>query len=159
MFQTMDPRALNNQSTHSFSVYGVDSIEESCYQSWPHLTENNTTQLDIQVAHCTMQEYIHQMVAHGLQLMQQVVESERGHAQRTVRLVAVFVRHWSAPEVVVEKVDPWCVGTKVFVLYDCLFIIKTQPTVQCIQVDGHAHYHAKNSCIFYFRALHLHAAT
>ena len=99
-------------------MYGVDSIEESCYQSWPHLTENNTTQLDIQVAHCTMQEYIHQMVAHGLQLMQQVVESERGHAQRTVRLVAAVDVHWSPPEIVPDQVGPRRVRTKVSVLLD-----------------------------------------
>ena len=86
---------------YCFSVYGVHSKEKSCYQSWPHLTENHTTQLDIQVAHCTMQEYIHQMVAHGLQLMQQVVQPERGHAQRTVRLVAGLASHGGTPEVVV----------------------------------------------------------
>ena len=86
--------------THSFSVYWVYSKEESCYESRPHLTEDHTTQLDIQVAHCTMQEYIHQMVAHGLQLMQQVVQPERGHAQRTVRLVTVLIVHGSTPEVV-----------------------------------------------------------
>ena len=53
--------------TYSFSVYGVHSKEESCYQSWPYCsTENHTTELHIQVAHCTMQKYINQMVAHGL---------------------------------------------------------------------------------------------
>ena len=90
-------------------MYGVHSKEESCYQSWPHLTEDHTTQLDIQVAYCTMQEYIHQMVAHGLQLMQQVVQSERSHTQRTVRLVTGFDGHRCSPEIVPNEICPWCV--------------------------------------------------
>ena len=131
--------------THSFSVYGVDSIEESCYQSWPHLTENNTTQLDIQVAHCTMQEYIHQMVAHGLQLMQQVVESERGHAQRTVRLVAGFAGHFSSPEVVVEKISPGSLRPEILVLLDGWFIVIDNATVDCVPVDGYGDRRAEHS--------------
>ena len=115
--------------TYRFSVNGVHSKEESCYQSWPHLTENHTTQLDIQVAHCTMQEYIHQMVAHWLQLMQQVVQSERGHTQRTIRLVTVLMFHCRPPEVIPEQVGPGCLWSEVCVLDDSLLVVKTEPTV------------------------------
>ena len=46
------------------------------------------------------------MVAHGLQFMQHVVESESGHTQRTVRLVASVQVDWFPPEVVFEQVTP-----------------------------------------------------
>ena len=59
----VDMQPCIHDLAYGFSVDGVHSKEESCYQSWPHLTENHTTQLDIQVAHCTMQEYIHQIGA------------------------------------------------------------------------------------------------
>ena len=121
-------------------MYGVDSIEESCYQSWPHLTENNTTQLDIQVAHCTMQEYIHQMVAHGLQLMQQVVESERGNAQRTVRLVAAVRVDGLAPEVVPEKLRPRRLGGNITVFQYSGLVVVAETTFERIDVNSCSHH-------------------
>ena len=124
--------------THCFGVYGVHSKEKSCYQSWPHLTENHTTQLDIQVAHCTMQEYIHQMVAHGLQLMQQVVQPERGHAQRTVRFVAGVRTNWLSPEIVPQQLNPRCLTCDVAIFHDCRLIVEAETAVQRVGVDNHA---------------------
>ena len=44
----------SQHSTYSLSVYGVHSKQQPGYQCWPHCTENHTTQLYIQVAHCTV---------------------------------------------------------------------------------------------------------
>ena len=120
--------------TYSLSVYGVYSKQQPGYQCWPHCTEDHSTQLHIQVAHCTVQEYVHQMVPHGLQLVQQVVQSERGHTQRPVRLVAGWTIHGSPPKVMPQKTRPRGVGPKILVLFDSRLIIIDYSTLQSVTV-------------------------
>ena len=121
-------------SAYSLSVYGVYSKQQPGYQCWPHCTEDHSTQLHIQVAHCTVQEHVHQMVPHRLQLVQQVVQPERGHTQRPVRLMTVLIIHGSSPEVIPQEVGPGDIWTKIRVVLDGRIVVEAQTTVQSVEV-------------------------
>ena len=129
--------ATSSLSTHSFSVYGVSSKEQSCSECWPHRVgaEHHCTELHIQIAHHCMEHHIHQVVAHGVQPMQQVVQSEGSHAERPVRLVAAFPVHRSAPEVMVEQVGPGSGRSEVAIPLHSLQVIETKPTAQTVEVE------------------------
>ena len=90
------------QVTYSLSVYRMYCKQQSSYQSWPHLPEDQPTQLHVQVAHCTVQENFHQMVPHGLQLVYQIVQFEGSHTQRSVGLVTSWAIQRSPPEIMPE---------------------------------------------------------
>ena len=105
--------------THRFSVYGMDSKEQSSYECWPDFSEDNSTELYVEVTHHCMEEHIHQMIAHGIQSMQHVVQPEGGHTKWTIRLVTSLNVHWSSPEVVPEEVCPGSRRNKIVVLFHC----------------------------------------
>ena len=120
--------------TYSLSVYGMYSKQQPGYQCWPHCTEDHSTQLHIQVAHCTVQEHVHQMVPHGLQLMQQVVQPERGHTKRPVRLVAFIGMHWHSPEIIQHQINPRGLWPQVLVFGNGCFVVITQSTIEGVDV-------------------------
>ena len=79
------------------------------------------------------------MVAHGLQSMQHVVESESGHTQRTVRLVASWICQLTSPKVILQKITPWGLWSKVFVPLYARLIIIDKTTVHCVQIEYDPH--------------------
>ena len=91
-------------------MYGVDGKEQSSYECRPDFSEDYCTELDVEVTHHCMQEHIHQMIAHWLQSMQHVVQSEGGHTQRTIGLVAGIKMNWFSPEVIPQEISPRGVG-------------------------------------------------
>ncbi len=116
-------------------MYGVDSKEEPSYKCWPDLREDDSTQLNIEITHHSMQEHIDKMVAHGSQPMHQVVQLEGGHTQGTVRLVAVFITDRDPPEVIGEEIIPGAIWSEVLILLYSCRIIKAEATVQRVEVD------------------------
>lgn len=54
-----------------------------------------------------MEEQVHQMVAPGLQAMEEEVESEAEHSEGSVRLVALGTSHRFSPEVIVQEISEW----------------------------------------------------
>ena len=76
------------------------------------------------------------MVAHRLEAVHQVVQPERGHHERPVRLVAVGTAHGSAPEVVGEKRAPWRLGPQVFVLLHGGLVVEADAAFERVGVHA-----------------------
>ena len=68
--------------------------------------------------------------------MQQVVQPERGHTQRTIRLVAAIYVHWGAPEVIPYQVRPRASRPEVFVLLYSREIVETELVAERVEEHG-----------------------
>ena len=86
-----------------------------------------------------MEEYVHQVVAHGLELVDEVVEPEGSHNQGSVRLVTAFNVHGCAPEVVPYQVCPRSLRPQVHVVSHGRGIVETEAAVQRVYVHHHGH--------------------
>ena len=102
-------------------------------------------ELHIQKAHYCMEHHIYQVVAHGVQPMQQVVQPKGSHTE-PVQLLAVLVTDVSAPEVVPKEVRPGGVWSRSWLSLRAVFIIQAQATVQTVQVNCNSQHSAEQRC-------------
>ena len=109
----------------------------SC-KAQPGRVADTDTHTCVKETHHSMEHGVDQMIPHGLQLVEQVVETEGGHTERSVRLMTGGTAHGRAPEVMCEEATPWRGGVQVLVLLDGWLIIIHYPAGQCVEVHQYS---------------------
>ena len=85
-----------------------------------------------------VEDEVEEVIAQGLEAVEDVVEPEREDAQRPVGLVRLLLGHRDAPEVIVEDVDQGRGGEEVLVVTDGAGVVKHEAAAEAVEVAHQA---------------------
>lgn len=70
--------------------------------------------------------------------MQQVVEPEREHGQRSIRLVRLLLTHWRAPKIVEEDITQWRARSQILIIPYRTNVVEDQAALRAVVIADDA---------------------